>query len=167
LAANGGTVANSPREAAENAEVVVSMVADDNASRALWFGEDGALAGAKPGTVCIERSTLAVGWVNSLATAAQKRECGFFDAPMTGSKAQAASGELKFLIGGEAAVLEADRPLLGAMGKIVVHVGPTDSGASAQAHQQFCLWRDGHGGLERIPKRYRPGIRRKTHGCRH
>src|SRR5881628_1745921 len=59
-------VAGSPREAASQADVIISMVADDNASRAMWLGETGALAGAKAGTVCIECSTVTVDWVREL-----------------------------------------------------------------------------------------------------
>src|SRR5665213_1349813 len=57
FAAEGAGVAQSPREAASQADVIISMVADDIASRSLWLGEDGALAAAKPGTICIESST--------------------------------------------------------------------------------------------------------------
>jgi len=137
FATNGATVATSPREAAKNAEVIVGMVADDNASRAMWIDENGALAGARPGTVCIECSTVTVGWTHELATAAQKHRCGFLDAPVTGSKTQAASGELNFLVGGEAAVLEGVRPVLGAMGKTILHVGPTGSGAMLKLINNF------------------------------
>ena len=137
FATNGATLADSPREAANNAEVIVSMVADDNASQALWFGEGGALAGVKPGAVCIECSTVSVGWIHELATAAQKHQCGFLDAPVTGSKAQAASGELNFIVGGEAAVLEVVRPVLAAMGKTILHLGATGSGALLKLINNF------------------------------
>src|SRR5215469_17890039 len=63
LAADGARVAKSPREAASGAGVIISMVADDNASRAMWLGDNGALAGAVPGAVCIESSTVSVEWV--------------------------------------------------------------------------------------------------------
>ncbi len=66
--------------------VIISMVADDNASRGLWLGEDGALAGAAPGTICIECSTVTVGWIAELAAAATARGCALLDAPVTGSQ---------------------------------------------------------------------------------
>ncbi|HLJ40364.1 MAG TPA: NAD(P)-binding domain-containing protein, partial [Candidatus Acidoferrales bacterium] len=96
LAADGATVAGSPREAAAKVRVVISMVADDAASRAVWLGENGALAGAAPGKLLIESSTLTTGWVRELATAAARQNCDFLDAPVTGSKPHAASGELLF-----------------------------------------------------------------------
>src|SRR5688572_28687685 len=63
LAAEGAKVATSPCEAASHADVIISMVADDIVSRSLWFGENGALNSASARTVCIECSTLTVGWV--------------------------------------------------------------------------------------------------------
>src|SRR6185369_15669831 len=63
-------VAATPREAAKNADFVLCMVADDVASRAMWLGDDGALAGVSPGAVLADCSTLTVGWVNELAAAA-------------------------------------------------------------------------------------------------
>src|SRR6478672_2060816 len=63
LAASGAFVASSLREAAERSEIVISMVSDDSASRAVWMGEDSALSGARSGAVLIESSTLTVGWV--------------------------------------------------------------------------------------------------------
>ncbi len=114
------------------------MVADDNASRSVWLDENGALAGAKPGTVCIECSTVTVGWIHELATAAQNHKCEFLDAPVTGSKTQAASGELNFLVGGDAAGVGRNRgPVLAAMGKAILHVGPTGSGALLKLINNF------------------------------
>src|ERR1017187_6358075 len=100
FAAEGAHVAASPREAVAKADVIISMVADDNASRSLWLGENGALAAARSGTVCIECSTVTVGWVRELSAAATARGCEFLDAPVTGSKTQAAASELNFLVGG-------------------------------------------------------------------
>src|SRR6187401_3787768 len=110
LAEAGARVATSPRDAATAADVIISMVADDVASRNLWLGEGGALAGAAPGTVCIECSTVTVGWVIELAAAAREHGCEFIDAPVTGSRLQAAAGELNLLVGGAAETLERIRP---------------------------------------------------------
>ncbi len=102
FASEGAHVASSPREAAAQSDIIISMVADDVAARSLWLGDNGALAAAKPGTVCIECSTVTVNWVRELAAAATTRGCEFLDAPVTGSKNQAAAGELNFLVGGSA-----------------------------------------------------------------
>jgi len=135
--ADGAHAASSPREAAAQADVIISMVADDNASRSLWLGENGALAAAMPGAVCIECSTVTVNWVRELATAATARGGKFLDAPVTGSKMQAAAGELNFLVGGDSATLDKARPVLQAMGKAVIHLGPTGSGALVKLINNF------------------------------
>jgi 3-hydroxyisobutyrate dehydrogenase len=79
LASAGALVAGTPREAASRADVVISMVADDIASRNVWLGENGALAGAARGSVLIESSTLTVGWIKELANAAAQKGCEFLD----------------------------------------------------------------------------------------
>jgi 3-hydroxyisobutyrate dehydrogenase len=143
FANDSARVASSPREAAENADVIISMVADDNAARSLWFGEvragpaNGALAGAKAGTICIECSTVTVGWIHELAAAAQKQKCEFLDAPVTGSKNQSASGELNFIVGGDSATLEKVCPIFSAMGKNVSLLGPVGSGALVKLINNF------------------------------
>src|ERR1044071_2324385 len=92
LSASGAFAAKTPAEAAGRAEILISMVADDVASRNLWFGQDGALKAAPPNSILIESSTLTVAWVKELAVAASASGCSLLDAPVTGSKAQAAGG---------------------------------------------------------------------------
>src|SRR5262245_7295874 len=133
----GVRVAATPRKAAEGANVIVSMVADDEASRAVWLGPDGALAGAAAGSVCIESSTLTLDWVRELATAAAKRDCEFLDAPVTGTKPHAASGELTFLVGGPGTTLDKVRSLLAVMSKGIIHLGPVGSGALIKLINNF------------------------------
>ena len=137
LRQDGAEVAASPREAANGAAIAISMVADDSASRSTWLGERGALAALPPGAVLIESSTLTVDWVRELAAAASARECELIDAPVTGSKAHARSGELNFLVGGSSAALERVRSVLAVMGKNIVHVGPTGSGAMLKLVNNF------------------------------
>ena len=81
--------------------------------------------------------TLTVGWVNELAAAAAARGAEFLDAPVTGSKVHAASGELNFIVGGSAAALERARPVLAAMSKSITHVGPAGSGALLKLINNF------------------------------
>jgi 3-hydroxyisobutyrate dehydrogenase len=137
IAAQGAKPASAPRDAAAGAEILVSMVADDEASRSLWLGDQGALAAAAKGALLVECSTLSVGWVRELAAAATARGCELLDAPVTGSRNQAASGELNFLVGGSAAALERARPVLSAMGRSISHVGPTGSGALLKLINNF------------------------------
>jgi 3-hydroxyisobutyrate dehydrogenase len=132
----GAFIAGTPREAAARADIVVAMVADDAASRAVWFGEDGALSGVARGTVLIESSTLSVKYVRELAAAA-KNGCELLDAPVTGTKPHAESGQLLFLVGGSADALETARPVLKVMSRDIVHLGPTGSGALMKLVNNF------------------------------
>ena len=133
----GAFVAASPREAASLSDIIISMLADDVASREVWLGENGALSGASPGSVLIESSTLTVGWIVELAAAADERGCEFLDAPVTGTKPHAASGELLFLVGGSASALDKARPVLSVLGRDVVHLGPNGSGALLKLINNF------------------------------
>lgn len=133
----GATAAQSPTEAASRAAIVISMVADDVASRQVWLGDNGALAGVGPGTVLIESSTLSVDWIKELAAAAADRQCELLDAPVTGTKPHAAAGELNFLVGGSASALEKARPVLSVLGRQIIHLGPTGSGALMKLINNF------------------------------
>lgn len=133
----GAFVATSPREAASRAQVILSMVADDSASRSVWLGEDGAVAGAARDSVLIESSTLSVAWVKELYAAATRRGCRFLDAPVTGTKPHAASGELLFLVGGSADTLNAARPVFAVLGRDIMHLGPVGSGALMKLINNF------------------------------
>jgi 3-hydroxyisobutyrate dehydrogenase len=130
LVAEGAQVADTPREAVQGAEVVVSMVGDDPASRAVWLGDDGALSGAAQGAVLVECSTLTPDWVRELGALAAAQGCGFLDAPVAGTKPAAANGTLVLFVGGEAASLEKARPTLEAFSQRMVHLGPVGTGAT-------------------------------------
>ncbi len=134
---DGAFVASSPREAASRAQIVLSMVSDDSASRNVWLGENGALNGATANSLLIESSTLSVGWIQELAAKAAERQCQFLDAPVTGTKPHAESGQLLFLVGGSADALDAARSVFSVLGRDVVHLGPTGSGALMKLVNNF------------------------------
>lgn len=134
---NGARLAHSPREAAEDADVIVAMLADDDASHDSWLGASGALHGAKLGAIAVECSTLSLHWVTRLAMDVHEAGCEFLDAPVTGSKGHAAAGELLFLVGGEAETLDRARPVLSAMSRGIVHLGPVGSGARMKLINNF------------------------------
>ena len=133
----GARVAASPREAAEDVDIVIAMVADDAASRQLWLGDNGAIAGAGKGALLIECSTLSTGWVSELNAAATAAGCELLDAPVAGSKPQAIAGELRFFVGGSAEALEKARSALSVMGQSITHVGPSGSGALLKLINNF------------------------------
>ena len=133
----GASIAASTREAASRAQIILSMVGDDSASRDVWLGEHGALNGAAPGSILIECSTLSGDWIHELAAKAAERGCRFLDAPVTGTKPHAASGELLFLVGGSAKTLDAARPVFDVLGRDVVHLGPVGSGSLMKLINNF------------------------------
>jgi 3-hydroxyisobutyrate dehydrogenase len=137
LADRGAKVANSPRQAVAGATVVISMLADVPVCRDVWLGRGEAILGTTPGTVLVESSTVTVEWIEELDRAAKEHGCELVDAPVTGSKPQAAAGQLLFLAGGSSAALDSITPILKAMGRDVVHVGPVGSGARLKLINNF------------------------------
>ena len=133
----GARLAATPADAARGAEAVIAMLADDAASRAIWLGEQGALAAMDPGTLAIDSSTLTVGCMRELGAHAATHGVSFLDAPVTGSKPQAEQGALNFLVGGDAGAVERATPLFRAMGRGQVHVGPAGSGALLKLINNF------------------------------
>jgi 3-hydroxyisobutyrate dehydrogenase len=135
--AQGARVAETPADAAQGADVILSMLADDAASRAVWLGKDGALEAAAKGAVLVECSTVSPAWIAELADAASERRLNFLDAPVTGSRLQAATGQLTFLVGGSEDAHAIAAPVLEVMGKEIVHLGPVGSGAKMKLLNNF------------------------------
>lgn len=133
----GATLASSPREAVRSAQIVVCMVGDDEASRAMWLGDNGALAGVSQGATLIESSTLTLEWIRQLHSQASDRGCELVDAPVTGSKGPAQTGQLNFLVGGTPGAIDRARPVLEVMGKSITHLGPSGSGSLLKLINNF------------------------------
>ena len=128
LIARGARWATSPRDAADDADAVVTMVADDAASRAVWLGNDGAAATMKPGTLAIECSTVSHQHALDMARELRGRGLIYIDSPVTGLPDAAASGKLTLLVGAEPADLERARPFLAPLSTTIRHFGPVGSG---------------------------------------
>jgi 3-hydroxyisobutyrate dehydrogenase-like beta-hydroxyacid dehydrogenase len=124
LVAAGMTLAASPRDAAERAEAVFTMVTDDAALDAVTRGPQGLLAGLRPGAILIEMSTVSPAVIHRLADDTAARGGALLDAPVSGSPATLEAGQLSFMVGGDPAVLERARPFLTTIGPIITHVGP-------------------------------------------
>lgn len=137
LVKQGATSVATPRDAASRSEIIISMVANDEASRDIWLGERGALGGVAANYLLIECSTLTANWIHELAANAAAHRCRFLDAPVTGTKPHAASGELTFLVGGSSADLAAAQPVFSVMGRETIHLGPTGSGALMKLVNNF------------------------------
>ncbi len=129
--ARGAESASTPREAAEGAEFVLTMLTDDDASKAVWMTPDtGALAGLGRGAVAIEISTVSPDWLKRLALAVEARGAHLLDVPVVGSLPQAEAAQLILLAGGaEAAFLQA-KPVLDCIAGKTHHVGPQGQGST-------------------------------------
>jgi 3-hydroxyisobutyrate dehydrogenase len=137
LVKQGATSVTTPRDAASRSEIIISMVANDEASRDIWLAEQGVLTRAAANSLLIECSTLTAAWIQELASKAAEHRCRFLDAPVTGTKPHAASGELTFLVGGSSADVAAAQPVFSVMGRETIHLGPTGSGALMKLVNNF------------------------------
>ncbi len=133
----GARFASTPAEAAKDASAIISMLADDAASREVWLGKDGALDAVREGAILIESSTVSPGWVAEFARLAEQHGADLLDAPVTGSRTQAEAGQLSFLVGGKDTALAGATPVLKAMSKEIVHLGPVGSGAKMKLINNF------------------------------
>jgi 3-hydroxyisobutyrate dehydrogenase len=131
LVGRGAVQCATPREASQGADAVVSMVTDDQASRAIWYGSTGALAAQfAPRAVAIECSTLSYDWVLELSAEATRQGLRYLDAPVTGLPDSAAAGTLTVLLGADLEALNAARPLLATFSRDIVHFGRVGTGTA-------------------------------------
>jgi 3-hydroxyisobutyrate dehydrogenase-like beta-hydroxyacid dehydrogenase len=127
--ATGATVAATAREAAAQAQVVLSSLADDAAVGAAYTGGDGVVAGLQPGAVVCEASTIDPGTVQRLRPLVEDRGASLLDTPVSGSVSTVEAGQLTIMVGGDPEALERVRPVLDPLAKQIFHVGDLGSGA--------------------------------------
>lgn len=129
LVDKGAIVAHSPGEAVEDADVIISMVTNDDASRGIWLGESGVMRGKpRPGALAIESSTVSRLWLLELSRAANDMGLRFLDCPVAGRPDLAAAGQLAVFAGGSEENVEVAKPILSGMAKSVTRFGPVGSG---------------------------------------
>ncbi|WP_420427638.1 NAD(P)-dependent oxidoreductase [Algiphilus sp.] len=130
LSAAGARRFATPREAVMEAQIVISMLRDDAASRAVWMDSTtGAAQGLDSGAIAIESSTCSPDWVGELGSMVQARGAAFLDAPVLGSRPQAEAGQLIYLVGGDPEVLARATPILDLVSAQRLHVGGIGDGA--------------------------------------
>jgi 3-hydroxyisobutyrate dehydrogenase-like beta-hydroxyacid dehydrogenase len=130
---HGAQVARTPREAAQNADVVISMVVDGDQVESLLLGEpEGAVHGARDGALFVDMSTIAPTQTRAIGARLAEHGVRFVDAPVTGSSPKAEDATLTIMCGGESEDVERARPLLELMGETVVHVGALGQGEMAK-----------------------------------
>ena len=128
LIARGARWAASPKDAAVDADAVITMVADDEASRAVWLGQDGAAASLKAGALAIECSTVSHAHALDMARELRSRGLTYIDCPVTGLPEAAATGKLTLLVGADAADLEKAQPYLAPLCTTFRHFGAVGGG---------------------------------------
>ena len=128
LIARGARWAQSPADAADGADAVVTMVADDEASRAVWLGKDGAATRMKAGGLAIECSTVSYRHALEMARELRGRGLVYIDCPVTGLPEAAAAGKLTLLVGAEQADLDRAKPYLAPISNVIRHFGAVGSG---------------------------------------
>jgi 3-hydroxyisobutyrate dehydrogenase-like beta-hydroxyacid dehydrogenase len=127
----GAFVAATPRIAAEGAEVVISMVRDNEASREVWLNaETGAIHSLSAGVTAVESSTISPDWVQALSKQVQATGAAFVEAPVLGTRPQAEAGQLIYLLGGTSSDLDPIREVLAATSSGQHHVGNVGAGAA-------------------------------------
>jgi 2-hydroxy-3-oxopropionate reductase len=139
LVAAGGSAAGSVAEAVADADVVATMVPDSPDVVDVLAGEDGVFAHARPGTLIIDFSTIRPDVTTELAGQAKERGLRLLDAPVSGGEAGAKNAALSIMVGGSTEDFEAATPYLEAVGKTIVHVGPSGSGQTVKAANQLIV----------------------------
>ena len=125
---HGGRLAATPRDAAEGARAVITMVVDGPQVEHVLFGDDGAVHGAAPGTLLIDMSTIAPADARRIGGALADRGLPFVDAPVSGSSPKAEDGTLTIMAGGSESDIARAQPFFDAMGEVILHVGELGQG---------------------------------------
>jgi 2-hydroxy-3-oxopropionate reductase len=139
LVEQGARAVNSPAALAREADVVVTILSDDGAVRAVLDGPDGVIANANPGALVIDMSTVSPALSRELATTAAARGVQLLDAPVSGGDVGARDSTLSIMVGGEAADVERARPLFDVLGSRTTHVGPAGAGQVVKACNQVLV----------------------------
>lgn len=137
LVATGARAAGSPKDAAATADIVALIVVDDAQVESVLVGADGVFAGARPGTIVAIHSTVLPQTVRRLAQLGQEQGIHVIDAPVSGGEAGVREKTLSYMVGGDAALAEACRPLFSTSAAEIFHMGPLGAGAAAKALVQI------------------------------
>ncbi|EGK73038.1 Putative 2-hydroxy-3-oxopropionate reductase, garR [Methyloversatilis universalis FAM5] len=139
LQALGARTAASPADCARGMEAVCTIVTTGDDVRQVVLGPQGVIEGAQPGCVLIDHSTIPPSVARDIAAALAARDIDMLDAPVSGGERGAIDATLSIMAGGDAAVFERMKPLLSAVGRTLVHVGPTGAGQVTKACNQLIL----------------------------
>jgi 3-hydroxyisobutyrate dehydrogenase len=139
LSEKGGHAASGIAEAAASGDIVITMLPAGPQVREVYLGPDGVLAHARPGALLIDCSTIDVETARAVAAEAAARGLRMIDAPVSGGTIGAEAGTLTFMVGGEADAFARAEPILQAMGRTIIHAGPSGSGQAAKICNNMML----------------------------
>jgi 3-hydroxyisobutyrate dehydrogenase len=139
VAAEGAHRAASPREAAEGADIIITMVSDTPDVEEVVLGDDGIIHGAPSGAIVIDMSTISPAATRKISETLSTKGIKMLDAPVSGGPEGADNGTLAIMVGGDAADFEKASPILDIMGKTVTHVGPIGAGQITKAINQIII----------------------------
>ncbi len=131
-ASTGARLANTAAEAASQADVVVTSLADDDAVQAVYLGADGVVAGIRPSAVAVDTSTICPDTIHKVGAAIDATGAGFLDCPVSGDVSRVEAGALTIMVGGDAELLERVRPVLDALAARIIHVGARGAGSATK-----------------------------------
>jgi 2-hydroxy-3-oxopropionate reductase len=135
----GATVAKSPKEVAENTDIIITMLPDSPQVSEVVAGEGGVLEGITEGSLVIDMSTISPVVTEELSEAIKEKGASMLDAPVSGGDVGAIEGTLSIMVGGEEADFHKAKPLFEAMGKTITHVGPVGAGQVTKAANQVVV----------------------------
>ena len=158
----GATVAPTAREAAERADVAITMLADGHAVRAMWDGPDGLVAGAHDGGVLADSSTVPPDTIGAFEAAVRERGSGILDTPVSGSTMLAEQGQLTIMAGGRTDDLDRARPALDLVARQVTHVGALGAGAALKLAVNTLIFAINNSVSEALVLAERAGLDRAT-----
>lgn len=139
LATQGATGATSPKQVAEQSDIVITCLPDSPDVEAVVLGENGILAGARSNLLFIDMSTIAPATSKKIYSELQKQGIQSLDAPVSGGDIGAQQGTLSIMVGGEKAAFDRALPVLQAMGKNIVHIGEAGAGQVTKACNQIVV----------------------------
>jgi 2-hydroxy-3-oxopropionate reductase len=139
LIKDGTQAAGSPKEVAERSDVIITVLPDSPDVELVYTSDQGVFAGAKPGMLLIDMSTISPIVARKLAASAQDRGCDMLDAPVSGGEAGAIGATLSIMIGGVSSAVERAMPIFQSLGKNLVHVGDAGAGQVTKAANQIVV----------------------------
>src|SRR5215213_582793 len=154
----GAKAADSPKAVAQNSDVVFAIVGFPKDVREVFLGADGALAGAKAGTVVVDMTTSEPSLAKEIYEAAKAKGVAALDAPVSGGDVGAKSAALSIMIGGDKEVVAAVQPVFECMGKTLVHQGGPGAGQHTKMVNQVLIASNMVGVCEALLYGYKAGL---------